>query len=105
MDIWVVDTSNRLFIRGSKTETKFSKKKIINDKTRFFVIGPFCTHHSICLKIGSDMEVLYGNDAFSMLVVSTEKRYSSFLKKVLFPRISISKLKHCKRLKFALIVT
>ena len=25
MDIWVVDTSNQLFIRGSEIETKFSK--------------------------------------------------------------------------------
>ena len=28
------------------------------------------------------MAVLYGNDAFSILVLSTKKRYSSFLKKV-----------------------
>ena len=28
------------------------------------------------------MTVLYGNDAFSILVLSTKKRYSSFLKKV-----------------------
>ena len=28
------------------------------------------------------MTVLYGNDAFSILVFSTKKRYSSFLKKV-----------------------
>ena len=27
MDIWVVGTLNQLFIRGSKTETKFLKKK------------------------------------------------------------------------------
>ena len=26
MNIWVVDTSNELFIRGTYTETKFSKK-------------------------------------------------------------------------------
>ena len=28
------------------------------------------------------MEVLYANDVFSILVLSTEKQYSSFLKKV-----------------------
>ena len=28
------------------------------------------------------MAVLYGNDAFTILVLSTKKRYSSFLKKV-----------------------
>ena len=26
MDIWVAGTSNQLFLRGCKTETKFSKK-------------------------------------------------------------------------------
>ena len=41
MDIWVVGTSNQLFIAGSYTETKFSKKKIDTGKTVFFVTGPF----------------------------------------------------------------
>ena len=40
----------------------------------FFVIGPFCTH--------SDMTVLYGSDAFSILVLSTKRPYSSFLKEI-----------------------
>ena len=31
----------------------------------------------------SEMAVLNGNDAFSILVLSTKKRYSSFLKKTL----------------------
>ena len=35
----------------------------------------------ICLNITSDMVVLYENDALSILVLSTKKRYSSFLKK------------------------
>ena len=26
MEIWAIGTSNRLFVRGSLTETKFSKK-------------------------------------------------------------------------------
>ena len=34
------------------------------------------------LKLASDRAVLNGNDVFSILVVSTKKRYSSFLKKV-----------------------
>ena len=29
MDIWEVGTSNQLFIRGSYTETKFSKNKVV----------------------------------------------------------------------------
>ena len=52
MDIYVVSTSNQLFIRGSSTNTKFSKNKVVAGKTPFFVTGPFCTHHSTCLNIG-----------------------------------------------------
>ena len=51
MDIWVVSTSNQLFITGSYTETKFSKKKVHTGKTAFFVIDPFCTPLSIFLNI------------------------------------------------------
>ena len=44
--------------------------------------GPFCAPHSICLlKLVSDMAVLYGNDAFSSLVLSTKKVYFSFFYK------------------------
>ena len=46
-------------------------------KTPFLVIGPFCTAHSICLNTG-----LYGNDALSMFVFSTKKRFPSVLKKI-----------------------
>ena len=53
MDIWVVGTSNQLFLIGSKTGTNFRKKnKVVTDKTPFFVIGPLCSRHSICLNIG-----------------------------------------------------
>ena len=52
MGIWIVGASNQLFIRDSSTETKFSKTKVVNGKTPFFVIGPFWTHHSICPNIG-----------------------------------------------------
>ena len=38
MNIWVVGTSNQLFIRGSYTKTKFSKIKFVTGKTPFFVI-------------------------------------------------------------------
>ena len=46
------------------------------------MIRPFCCHHSIVLILASDRAVLNGNDVFSILVASTKKRYSSFLKKV-----------------------
>ena len=51
MDIWVVGTSNQFFIRDSYTQIKISKNKVVSDKTPFFVTGPFCTPHSICLRI------------------------------------------------------
>ena len=80
MDIWVVSTSNQLFIRGSETETKFSNK-VITDKTPFFVMVHFVLTTLFVLTLASDMAVLYWS-AFSILVLSTRKRYSSFLKRV-----------------------
>ena len=35
-----------------KLKQSFQKNKVVADKTLFFVIGPYCTHHSICLNIG-----------------------------------------------------
>ena len=45
------------------------------------MIGPFCTQHFV-LTLASGMAVLHGKDAFSILVLSTKKRYSSFLRKI-----------------------
>ena len=44
MDIWVVGTSNQLFL---KLKQNFQKNNVVTGKTPFFMIGPFCTHHSI----------------------------------------------------------
>ena len=78
MDIWIVGTSNQLFVRDSYTEKFFSKNKVVTGKTPFFC-EKLCTPHSIYL----NRAVLYGNVAFSILLLSTKKQYSSFLKKVL----------------------
>ena len=51
MNIWVVGTSNQLFVRGSFTETKLSTKKIVTGKSSFFPKDPFYTPHCICLNI------------------------------------------------------
>ena len=56
-----------------KLKQNFPKNKVANGKTPFFVIGPFCTHHFICLTLASDMAVLYGDGAFSILVLSTKR--------------------------------
>ena len=53
MSIWVVDTSNQVFIGAVlKLKQNFQKNKVVTGKTPFFVIGSFCSHHSICLNIG-----------------------------------------------------
>ena len=42
------------------------------------------------MALASDMAVLYGNDAFSILVLSTKRRNSRFLKKVfIFQKICL----------------
>ena len=50
MGIWVIGTLNQLFIRGSYTEIKFSKE-LFSGRIQRFVIGLFCTFHSIRVKI------------------------------------------------------
>ena len=35
-----------------KLEQIFQKKQVVTVKTPLFVIGPFCSRHSICLNIG-----------------------------------------------------
>ena len=35
-----------------KLEQIFQKNKVVTGKTPLFVIGPFCSRHSICLNIG-----------------------------------------------------
>ena len=47
MNICVVGTSNQLFRRGSYSETNFQKNKVVTGKIPSFLIGPFCTSHSI----------------------------------------------------------
>ena len=100
-----IGKSNQFFTRGSYTKAKFSKNKVVTDKTPFFVIGPYCTPYSMCVNIGLGRAALYGNISFSILILPTKKRYSSFLKKVLFFLEKICfKVKALKTLKISLIL-
>ena len=73
MGIWVLSTTNQLFARGSYTETKFpKKKKIVTGKTPFFVVH-FVVTLLFVLTLASDVAVLHGNDALSVLVLSSKK--------------------------------
>ena len=90
MDIWVVGTSNQLFIRGLKPKQNFRKTKLVTGKTPFFVIGPFYTLNSICLNIGFWQRSFiwkYCVFKLSTFKVATKKLYSSFLKKKIFQKI------------------
>ena len=55
----------------------FRENKVATGKTSFFMLIIL-----FVLTLTFDMALLYGNDVFSILVLSTKKRYSSFLKKV-----------------------
>ena len=66
-------------------------RRVHSNQAHFVIIIPFV------LTLASDMAVLYRNDAFSILVRSTKKRYSSFLKKVfIFQKICFKVLKMFK---------
>ena len=84
---------------------KRKKKKIDTGKTVFFVIGPFCTPHSICLNIGFWEGSFVWICTLSVIVLLTTKLFSSFLKKrFLFFRKFVSKLSYWKHSKFQVIV-
>ena len=64
-------------------EQIFQKNKAVIGKTPLFVTGHLVDAILFVLTLASDKAVLNGDDVFSILVVSTKKRCSSFLKKVL----------------------
>ena len=87
--IWAFGIASTLYKRFLNWNKISKKNKVVTCKTPFFVIGPFCAHHFTCLNIGL---AWYGNDAFSILVISTKNWNSSFLKNVLFFIKSVSNL-------------
>ena len=85
---------NISILTGKKhRQIKLSKNKVVTGKTPLSV-AHFAVTILFVLTLASDMAVLYGNDAFSILVRSTKKRYSSFLRKFSFSGKSVSKLKY-----------
>ena len=97
----MVGTSNQLYIRGSSTETKFSKKESTELLAKLHFVLPIL----FALTLASDRAVLYGNVMLSVLVLSTKQRYSSLLKRVCVFLKFISKFKYRNRSKFSVIVT
>ena len=48
---WLVHQINSIY-EVPKLKQNFRKRKVVTGKTLFFVIGQFCSPHSICLNIG-----------------------------------------------------
>ena len=63
------------------------------------MISSFVVTIIFVLTLASDMAALYGNYAFSMLVLSTKKRYSNFWKKVFVSQKMFFKVKVLKTFK------
>ena len=78
LDSWYIKST---FIKGSYIKINFQKNKVLSGKNPFFVIRLLGISHYVFLALPSDRVVLYGNFASSILLLSTKKQYSSFLKK------------------------
>ena len=91
VNICVVGTLNLVFIRGPYNE--------FLDKFRSFCEINFVLHILFVLTLVFDKPVLYGNVAFSIIVLSSKKQYSSFLKKELVFQKTCFKAKVIKTLK------
>ena len=83
----------------------FLKNKVITVKTPFFVIGPFCTHHSVCLNICFWCCCFVWRWCVFNIVLSTKKQYSIFWGRFSFSRKSVSKKNYWNCSKFPLIAT
>ena len=82
MDIWVVGTSNQ------KELLYWNKFFKITGKIPFFMIGPFCTPHSICLNIAFGQGCFIWKYCVFSFVFLPKKWHSSpvFLKRFSFFR-------------------
>ena len=62
-------------LKFKKKYSSYWQNYVLRDRSILYFI-------LFALTLAPDKAVLYGNDAFSILVLSTKKRYSSFSKKV-----------------------
>ena len=78
---WYIESI--IYKRFLKLKQDSKKDKVVTGKTPFFVIGPFCGHHCICLNIGCRYGSFVRKWCVFDLVPQTKKQYCSFLKKVI----------------------
>ena len=71
---------------ATPSESSYWQIPVLCDRSIYVLSIPFV------LTLPSDMAVLYGNVAFSILLVSAKKRYSSFLKKASLSKVSVEKV-------------
>ena len=74
IDIWVICTLDQLSVLTLKLS--YSKDIVIREKPLFCVL---CTPHFVVLTLAFHRAVFYENITFSIIVLSTKRRYSSFL--------------------------
>ena len=94
--IWVIGIYNNSLKKVLKMKQNFRENKVATGKTSFFVLIIL-----FVLTLTFDMALLYGNDVFSILALSTKKRYSSFLKKVFVFQKMCFKVKVLKTFKIS----
>ena len=69
----------------------FQKNKVFTGKTPLFVIGPFCTPYSVCLKIGFWQGSFVWKCRITILVLSTKNGTPVLWKKFSLLRKFVSK--------------
>ena len=89
IDIWVVGTSNQLFLNWNKIFKRIKQQlaKLLSLWKVHFVLTIL-----FVLTLVSEIAVLNENNAFSILALSSKKQNSSYLKKFSFSREFVSKL-------------
>ena len=76
-----VGTLNQLFVRYCQSENEFSKKKTCQGvKLCFFALDPSVPSILFVITLVFDRAASYGNVAFSIIALSTEKQCPSFFK-------------------------
>ena len=77
MEICMAGTSNQLFYKVLKLKQNFWKNEVVTGKTLAFVIGPFILPTVFVLTLTSDRAVLYGNAAFSSVLLLKVKVFTT----------------------------
>ena len=108
---WIIESTNEYIITTERfialllwihlSKWPLFLKSLIDSRWACVIVFSFSVVQYFISTFASDIAGLYGNDAFLILVLSTKKRYSSFLKKCLVFQKTCFKGKILKTLKFS----